>query len=82
MEFQFDPAKSDTNLDKHDIDFDHAQMLWDDPSRLEVPARTVDEQRWLILGVVDGKHWPAVVTYREDKIRSISVRRSHTDSAA
>jgi hypothetical protein len=41
-----------------------------------VSARTEDEPRFLVVGTIDGKHWSAVVTYRGDRIRIISVRRS------
>lgn len=82
MEFEFDPNKSQTNRDKHGIDFVQAQDLWRDPSRVEVPARTVDEPRWLIIGLIDGKYWSAVVTLRQDNIRIISVRRSRVEEVA
>lgn len=82
MEFEFDPSKSNTNQDKHGIDFVHAQQLWRDPSRIEIPARTADEPRWLVIGRIDGKHWSAVVTFREDKIRIISIRRSRHEEVA
>jgi uncharacterized protein len=81
MEFEFDPAKSAANQEKHGIDFGRAQELWRDSMRLEVPARTVDEPRWLVIGRIDGKHWSAVVTYREERIRIISVRRSRDEEA-
>ena len=76
MEFEYDEAKSAANLAKHGIDFLAAQALWDDENRLEVPARTEDEPRWLIVGRIGGKHWSAVVTYRSRRTRIISVRRS------
>lgn len=79
MEFEFDPAKSASNTAKHGIDFVQAQRLWQDPLRIEVPARTVDEPRWLVIGQMDGKHWSAVVTYRDDRIRIISVRRARDE---
>jgi len=44
--------------------------------RLEVPARTADEPRYLEIGRIKGKHWSAVATYRHEKVRIISVRRS------
>lgn len=79
VEFEFDPAKSAANLEKHGIDFVAAQALRDDALRVEVPVRTVDEPRWLIVGRIAGKHWSAVVTYREGRVRLISVRRSRTE---
>jgi hypothetical protein len=50
--------------------------------RVEVPARTVDEPRWVVIGRIDGKHWSAVVTYREERVRIISVRRSRDEEVA
>jgi uncharacterized DUF497 family protein len=82
MEFEFDPAKSTSNLDKRDIDFDAIQAIWPDAMRVEIPARTADEPRWLVIGQIDGKHWSVVVTYREQRIRIISARRSRKEEVA
>ena len=79
MEFEFDTGKSDTNRRKHGIDFYQAQSLWDDPDMLEIPAKVTDEPRFLIIGMIDGKHWLGVITYRGDVIRIISVRRSRKE---
>jgi len=77
--FEFDPAKSDSNYTKHGIDFVEAQVLWDDPMLLEIPAKIDDEPRYLVIGLIDGKHWSAVITYRGDNVRLISVRRARTE---
>lgn len=79
MSFEYDPQKSTANLEKHGIDFDVAQRLWGDPDLLEVPAKTIDEPRWLVVGKIEGKHWSAVITYRQETIRLISVRRSRQE---
>lgn len=79
MNFEYDPKKSTLNLEKHGIDFDRAQNLWCDPDLLEIPAKTVDEPRYLVIGKIGGKHWSAVITYREETIRLISVRRSRQE---
>ncbi len=71
--------KSAANQQMHGIDFVQGQRLWQDPMRVEVPARTVDEPRWLMIGQIDGKHWSAVVTYREQSTRIISIRRSRAE---
>jgi hypothetical protein len=76
VEFEFDPAKSEINLEKHGIDFHKAKALWDDVDALEIPGRTEDEPRFLVIGRINDKHWSAVVTYRGDRFRIISVRRS------
>jgi uncharacterized DUF497 family protein len=74
LEFEFDERKSAANKSKHGIDFVEVQALWEDVRRLEVPARTTDEERQLVLGVIGDKHWAAVVTHREGRIRIISAR--------
>lgn len=79
MKFEYDSNKSAENKKKHGIDFDAAQALWEDPERLEVPARETDEPRYLVIGVIGKSHWSAVVTYRGQYIRLISVRRSRNE---
>jgi len=76
MGFEFDPRKSDANKEKHGIDFIKAQLLWNDPDLIEIPAKTVDEARFLVIGKIGDKCWSGIVTYRQDNIRLISVRRS------
>jgi len=75
-EFEFDEAKSQANLEKHGIAFRAAQKLWRDPYLLEIRAKSEDESRFLLIGKIAEKHWSAVVTYRDARIRLISVRRS------
>ncbi|MDP4621336.1 MAG: BrnT family toxin [Hydrogenophaga sp.] len=82
MVFEFDPAKSESNRIKHGIDFLEAQALWSDPMLLEIPAKTTDEPRYLVIGLLSDKHWSAVMTYRGDKIRLISVRRARAEEVA
>jgi len=74
--FEFDPEKSQSNLEKHGIDFVEAQELWNDPDYIEIKAKSEDEPRSLIIGRIGEKYWSAVVTFRSPKIRIISVRRS------
>jgi uncharacterized protein len=82
MVFEFDPVKSESNRIKHGIDFLEAQALWSDPMLLEIPAKTTDEPRYLVIGLLDDKHWSVVMTYRGDKIRLISVRRARAEEVA
>jgi uncharacterized DUF497 family protein len=79
MQFEFDPQKSEPNKTKHGIDFIAAQQLWEDLSRVVVPAGTSDEPRYLLIGRGSGKHWSAVFTLRGDAIRIISARRSRPE---
>ena len=79
MLFEFDSRKSHSNLKKHGIDFVEAQLLWLDPALVEVPAKTFDESRYLMIGKILDKHWSAVITYRDENIRIISVRRARDE---
>ncbi|MCP5518911.1 MAG: BrnT family toxin [Verrucomicrobiales bacterium] len=74
MEFEFDEAKSTSNRAKHGIDFRAAQALWNDVDRVEIPARTQDEPRFMVIGKIESRVWSAVVTPRGGRIRIISVR--------
>ncbi len=78
MKFEFDQEKSDANKQKHGLDFVDAQVLWEDPDRLQVQAQTQGEPRLMLIGRVGDKHWSAIFTIRGDKTRIISVRRSRT----
>ena len=79
MDFEFDPKKSAVNKTKHGIDFREAQALWNDPDLIGIPVKTSDEPRYLVIGKISGKHWSAVITYRGERIRLISSRRSRKE---
>jgi len=79
MRFEYDPGKSSLNRQKHGIDFDEIQELWDDPQRIEIPARTEDEPRFLVIGKQKGVYWSCVIIYRGETVRIISARRSRTE---
>jgi uncharacterized DUF497 family protein len=79
---EFDEAKSRRNKDKHGIDFVEAQALWLDEKFVEIAARTVDEERFVVVGMISGKHWSAVITYRGERVRLISVRRARVEEVA
>ena len=78
-EFIYDENKSSTNKNKHGIDFIKAQLLWEDVDRIIIPAKVVDELRFIIIGKIVNKYWSAIFTIREDKIRIISSRRSRKE---
>jgi uncharacterized DUF497 family protein len=82
MEFEFDPQKRRANQEKHGIDFIEAQKLWEDSDVLEIPARTDDEPRFLVIGKIKDTCWSAIIIYRGESIRIISVRRSRNEEEA
>ena len=78
--FEFDSDKSTANLAKHGIDFEAAQALWRDDRRLTLhSSRSKDEERWLMIGLIAEQGWTAIITYRDDVIRIISVRRARKE---
>ncbi|MDA3897317.1 MAG: BrnT family toxin [Desulfobacteraceae bacterium] len=79
MEFEYDPNKSESNRQKHGIDFEEAQALWLDAYRLEIQAKSDDEPRFALISELYKKLWTAFYTIRENRVRIISVRRSRKD---
>ncbi|WP_165170323.1 BrnT family toxin [Adlercreutzia sp. ZJ242] len=77
MLFVFDPKKNAVNIEKHGMSFPEAQALWEDENAIRLPAKDRGEPRYLVVGMVNGKHWTAIATDRGDAVRIISVRRSH-----
>jgi uncharacterized DUF497 family protein len=80
--FEYDENKSQSNYLKHSIDFIQAHNLWNDPNLLEIPTRNEVEPRFLVIAKINDKHWSGVITYRDQNIRIISVRRSRTQEIA
>lgn len=80
--FEFNKAKSEFKRTLHNIDFPETQQLWNDPMLLEIPAKTAYEPRFLAIGLIDEKHWSAVVTYRGLNIRLISIRSARNEEVA
>lgn len=76
MPFEFDEIKSNSNKLKHGIDFIEAQKLWNDPERVEIPAKNLDEIRYMIIGKIGKDLWSGIFTLRNNNIRIISVRKA------
>ncbi|WP_211224281.1 type II toxin-antitoxin system BrnA family antitoxin [Oceanospirillum maris] len=83
--FEFDENKSQSNLEKHGIDIHTAQGLRNDSDLLEIPANTSDKPRFLVIAMLNGKHWSGVITYRGDHIRirsGVPEKRRYTSMKA
>jgi len=76
MEFEYDINKSKTNKQKHGIDFEEAQFLWMDTKRIIIDARTIGEERKLLIAAINKEIWSAIFTLRNKKIQIISVRKA------
>jgi len=80
LSFEFDENKSLINQSKHGIDFNEAQLLWNDLDLVEIPAKPISgEVRSLVIGSINLKHGSAIITYRDKNIRIISARRSRIE---
>lgn len=77
--FEFDEAKSASNKRKHGIDFVEAQRMWADPRRAQLNGHPGEEERFLIVAPIGDRFWTAAVTYRGERVRVISVRRSRRE---
>ncbi|MEM6492598.1 MAG: BrnT family toxin [Pseudomonadota bacterium] len=82
MELEYDHAKSAANFEKHGVGFEDAQAIWLDPNFVVIPAKTLDEPRFLAIGRITDRCWTAVFTLRDDRIRLISARRSRDTEVA
>ena len=75
-QFEYDRNKSLSNLDKHGIDFEEAQKIWENPNAKIAYERSVEgEDRFSIVGYIQQRCFVAIFTLRDDNIRIISVRR-------
>jgi uncharacterized DUF497 family protein len=79
MEIEFDPTKDATNLAKHGISLSFGAHLFLDPAHLVLASiRPVDgEERFKVIGLVDGKFYTGVHVRRGAAVRFVSVRRSN-----
>ena len=76
MEVEYDPDKSAANLKKHGLSLEQARQLWE-VSAAVIRARTVGEDRFMIIGPLGNKLYSAIFTMRGEHVRLISARRSH-----
>lgn len=76
MLFDFDPHKNWKNLERHGIDFEEAQKLWEG-THIIIPTKYVGgEDRYAILGKIRGKVYMGICTERNDVTRIISCHRA------
>lgn len=82
MQIEWDEAKNRSNLDKHGVSFETAQLVFGDPHHLSVQYRVVGgEERWRTIGLVG---WAVLLvvahTWREteagEAVRMISARKA------
>ena len=79
LKFEWDPQKAESNLAKHGVPFEEAATVFGDPlGRItDDPRHSVDEERFVLLGLSQQQHLLAVMfVEREEAIRIISARRA------
>lgn len=76
MEFEWDPAKSRRNAQKHGCDFECvAGFDWSEALEVLDDRFDYGEERWLALGPIDGKLFAMIFSPRgENRVRVISLR--------
>lgn len=79
MEHEFDISKDMVNIAKHGVSLGFGASIFADPDNLLLSASRVEdgEQRYKIIGEVNGRLWTAIFTMRGEKTRFISVRKSN-----
>lgn len=77
MEFEWDPAKAEQNLNLHGVSFTEAMTVFGDPFEVTIPdvAHSEGEFRFLSLGKSEAERFLVVAyTEREGRVRIISAR--------
>ncbi len=74
--FEWDDAKAEANLAKHGVSFEVAMRVWEDPHHqcLYDSSENYDEDRYIVLGLVDERCLYVAYTQRGDQTRIISAR--------
>jgi hypothetical protein len=77
MEFEWDEEKAAANLAKHEVSFDEAKTVFDDPLYVDFydPDHSFAEHRYIIIGESQQERLLIIsYTERDDVIRLISAR--------
>jgi uncharacterized DUF497 family protein len=78
LRFEWNKLKAKDNYAKHGVSFDLAKKVFKDPFAVEFLDDREDygEERFVILGMVDGHILYVAYTERNETIRIISARRA------
>ncbi len=77
LQFEWDPSKNDSNVEKHEVTFKEAATVFGDPLSytFDDPDNSDDEMRFLTFGLAStGKLLVVAHTERGAKVRIISAR--------
>jgi uncharacterized protein len=77
-QFEWNPEKAKVNLQKHQVDFDEASTIFDDPQFITFldEEHSADEERYITIGLSNKNRLLMVAhTDRNNHIRIISARK-------
>jgi hypothetical protein len=76
LRFEWDNSKAKDNFAKHGVSFELAKRVFDDPFAVEFPddREDYDEERFAIIGIVEGRILYVIYAERKNIIRIISAR--------
>ena len=80
LTFEWHPQKAESNIEKHDVSFEEASTVFQDPLSLTIndPLHSTSEARMVQFGISHHNRLLVVVhTERGDKIRIISARKAN-----
>ncbi len=79
MEFEWDEGKRQSNLQKHDVDFEDIKALFESQTLEWIDnRRNYGEERINVLGEIQGDIFFVTYTKRNTKYRLISARRANS----
>jgi uncharacterized DUF497 family protein len=78
LKFEWNKSKAKDNYAKHGVSFELAKKVFKDPFAMELVDGRQDygEERFVVIGMVDGHIFYVAHTERKDVIRIISARRA------
>lgn len=79
LQFEWDPNKAARNIEKHQVSFDEAATVFDDPMFITFidEEHSIDEERYITIGLSKyGRLLLVAHTEREERIRIISARKA------
>ncbi len=74
--FEWDDDKAWINLEKHDVSFELARCVFDDPNLDERLDDDPDEERWAATGMAKDQVLVVIYVERAGRTRIISARRA------
>ncbi|MDY0073175.1 MAG: BrnT family toxin [Thauera sp.] len=79
MEFEWDEAKSQACAQQRRFNFDYAACAFFDPNRIVEPdtRRDYGEERFRLIGMIEGRLYVVIYTLRGTLIRIVSARKAN-----